>query len=325
MSGGGRRRSAAIDAVRVLGVAAVVAGHVWADAVPMVRALLYSWHVPVFFVLSGYLATQAPVTLLARRRAISLLLPYVTWLALITALFPGAVPLPDLLLGGAYLPRPYSAFWFVTALFVAVILAALLERFPIGWQWASAGVLLLVAYLVGPGLAQVPLAAAVGASCVVFVLAGRWLRRVRDRVDRPLLVGMIAVAGGLLLAVTGVVRPLELKGADFGTPVASVLVAVMISFGLILVAEAALRGLGARASGVVTRIALGGFMVVLTHAAVLYAIGYDGTDPARAFFLSLFLPWTVALIVLVTPAALPLTGARRQSLRSSTPNQHPGR
>jgi fucose 4-O-acetylase-like acetyltransferase len=314
MSGGARQRSAAIDAVRVLGVVAVVAGHVWGE-VPVVRALLFSWHVPVFFLLSGYLASSAPVGVLARRRATSLLLPYATWLVLITLLLPGVIPIPNLLLGGAYLPRPYSAFWFVTALFVAVVVAALLERMPLSRQWVIAGAVLLVAYLVGPALAQVPLDAGVGVVCVVFVVAGRTLRHLRDTIRRPVVVGSAAVLGGLLLAGFGVVRPLDLKYADFGTPVASVVVAIAISAGLVLVAEGVLRDLSAGANALITRVALGGFMVVLSHTAVLYAIGFDGTGRMLAFALSLGVPWIAALVVLVTPLALPLTGVRRQPLR----------
>jgi len=324
MSGGTQRRSGAIDAVRVLGVAVVVAGHVWGD-VPQFRALTYSWHVPVFFVLSGYLTTRSTMWKLTRRRAVSLLLPYASWLVLISLLIPGIAPVPNLVLGGAYLSRPYSAFWFVTALFVAVILAAVLDGLALRWQWAIAGALLVGAYLVGPELARVPLDAGVGVACVVFVIAGRTLRRVRPMIAGAGSVGAIALVGGLALAGLGLVRPLDLKVADFGTPVASVLVAVMISAGLILVAEVALDGASVPVSAVITRVSLGGFMVVLTHAAVLHWIGFDGSGRVAAFAAALLIPWIAALIVLVTPLALPLTGVRRQPVRlvARTPQRVP--
>lgn len=46
-------RSVGIDVVRVIAIVAIVAGHAWTR----VRSALvvHAWHVPVFFILSGYL------------------------------------------------------------------------------------------------------------------------------------------------------------------------------------------------------------------------------------------------------------------------------
>jgi acyltransferase len=46
-------RSVPFDAVRVLAMLAILAGHVWVNG--PARLFLYTWHVPIFFVLSGYL------------------------------------------------------------------------------------------------------------------------------------------------------------------------------------------------------------------------------------------------------------------------------
>ena len=76
-----RPRSAAIDSLRLLGIVAVVAGHVWSNE--LARDLLYTWHVPLFFVLSGYLwARDRSMALEVPNRWGTIGLPYTAWLSL---------------------------------------------------------------------------------------------------------------------------------------------------------------------------------------------------------------------------------------------------
>ena len=289
---------------------AVVAGHVW--FAPGVRLATYTWHVPIFFVLSGYLASRVRLGELVRRRALSLLLPYAAWLVLIGVLL-GAVRDPlRLLAGGAQLPHGFTAFWFVTAFFVAIVAAAAIERLALGWQWAIALALLGAGYLASDVIALVPLDAGVGLACVVFVVAGRTLRIAQPSLMRPATAGAVMFGVGVALIVTGVSAPLDLKRGDFGTPVVSVVTAILISCGGILVAQRALSRVGARASGIISRIALCGFMVVLAHAAVLYVLHAAGATSWESFAVALVLPWLVAMLVLRTPLALVLCGVPRQ-------------
>ena len=303
-------RVASLDIVRIVGVIAVVAGHVWGD-VPTVRALLYSWHVPIFFVLSGYLDTVRPLPEIARRRARSMLLPYVTWLAVITALFPGLLPWQNLLKGGIYLTRPYSAFWFVTALFVAVIVASVIRRFPLAAQWTVALLLVSFGWFWGSTLAFVWWSAAIGGLCLCFVVAGRSLRRLDTSSRIGAAIAALLLIAALSAAVAGLIRPLDLKYGDFGTPVASVAMAMVISASMIVLAEHLFRGLGPRPSAVVSRIAMGAFTVVLAHAAVLQSLA--GMERRIVPFLAaLAIPWLLALILLRTPISVPVTGGERQ-------------
>ena len=308
----GPRRDASIDFLRIVAIVAIVAGHVWNE--PFVRSALFSWHVPLFFVLTGYLTSAMPFGTLVRRRAQTLLVPYVVWLVIIAVTFFALVDPMRLLAGGAYIGRPFSAFWFVTALFVATLVAHPIGRLPLLWQWLIASVLLAGGYLAGDVIALVPLDAGVALACVIFIVAGRTLRAVRSRIPRPLWVGVGLLAVAAAVVASGISAPLDLKYGDFGVPVVSVVVAVMISFGMILVAGEALRGVGQRTSAIITQVALGGFMVVLTHTAVLQAIGFEGEGRVVAFTLSLLLPWAAAMIALRTPLARALTGAPRQGV-----------
>ncbi len=93
-------RSAAIDALRVFGIFAIIVGHVW-DNEP-VRLATYSWHVPLFFILSGYLATTArPLAIEVRARYLSLIVPYLSWLLLLSVPWILFLVLKNLLTPGA--------------------------------------------------------------------------------------------------------------------------------------------------------------------------------------------------------------------------------
>jgi AraC-like DNA-binding protein len=91
-----------------------------------------------------------------RRRALSLLLPYGAWLLVIAALLVGFADPLRLLAGGAHLPHGFTAFWFVTAFFVAIVAAASIERLALGWQWAIALALLGAGFLASDVIALVP-------------------------------------------------------------------------------------------------------------------------------------------------------------------------
>jgi acyltransferase len=124
----------------------------------------------------------------------------------------------NLLWGGNHLGRPFFAFWFVTALFVAAIVHRLMQNFPVWVPWAMALCGLGVVYWAGPALANVPLSAGVAWPSLIFVLAGVAFRKMRSRIDLGLKAGLALFAVGALLAGSGVAAPLDMKQADFGTP-----------------------------------------------------------------------------------------------------------
>jgi fucose 4-O-acetylase-like acetyltransferase len=307
-----RRRDASIDVLRIMAIVAVVVGHVW--FAPPVRLATYTWHVPIFFVLSGYLASTLRFGELVRRRGQSLLVPYLVWLLIVAAILVGFGDPLRLLVGGAHLPRAFTAFWFVTAFFAAIVAAAAIERLSLGWQWAIAAALLAAGYLTSDVIDRVPFDAGVGLACVVFVVAGRTLRVVHPRLKRPAMVGAAMLTGSVVLIASGASAPLDLKKGDFGTPVVSAVTAMLISCGLILVAERALAGLGGRASEIISQLALGGFMVVLTHSAVLFVMRETGAGHWASFVAALVVPWAVAMGLLRTPLSLALCGVPRRAV-----------
>lgn len=316
-------RSAGIDLIRVLGIVAVVAGHVWSD--DLVRAGIYSWHVPLFFFLTGYLWTPGrSLRSEVRRRARSLLRPYLVWLVLIAAIWlpwstaSGSSPTADLarlVVGGQHLVRPFSAFWFVTALFVCAVVLRAAERYPSPVVWAVAVAGVGAATIAPQVVLLAPLSAGTALGALVFVLAGRAAQSALPQIRRPLFVGSALITSGATALALGV-RSLDLKRADFGTPVLSIVVASALCTGAVLVAVALCARIGRRTSSVVTTLAASGIGVVLTHAVVIWAL--PDSPPAFVFLAATVLPWMVLVALSGTAVAPWMLGTPARPLRSAS-------
>jgi acyltransferase len=304
-------RDAGLDSVRVLGIIAVVAGHVWWDDA-VVRQVIYTWHVPVFFFLSGYLWKDRAADGSARTtrselksRMKTLAVPYLSWLALISVFYIPWLFVADRatvryiagpFIGGAYSAKPYSAFWFLTALFFAALLYRALHRFP-GWvPWAISAAGLALAHF-APGLVKaVPLSIGISCGALVFILLGRAARRLETRIRHrlPYAVSLIVVAAAMVfLGSDG----LDMKQADFGYPFVGVLVATALSWGLVMFAQVAAKTFTGRASRVISTLAVTGTGVILSHAIVLWATGSPSTGGWQYFVAALLIPWAVMLLV----------------------------
>lgn len=318
-------RSGAIDLVRVLALIGVVAGHVWEGG--LVERLVYPWHVPVFFILTGYLWTSGrSFRFEAQKRWATLLIPYLTWLALIWAAYAALLvvhedvsltKLTSPIYGGATAVRPFTAFWFVTVLFFACVLYRLIERLPMWVQWIIAVAGVAVTHITGDLLARTPLGIATAVPSLVFVLIGVMFKRWHCRIAaRPVITGASLLFSGAALVVSGISEPVNLKFADFGVPVIGVLTASAISLGIILIAEAVVPALPEVVSTGVTALAVGGMMVVLTHAAVLWALKTPGSGNVIHFLVALILPWVAALALSRTPMAPWLVGIARRNRHS---------
>jgi fucose 4-O-acetylase-like acetyltransferase len=319
------QRSAAVDAVRVLGITAVVAGHVWTES-ELIRALLYTWHVPIFFFLTGYLWTaRRPVAVEVRKRWRSLALPYLSWLVLVSVLFlpwqyfrGDGLTVAQLiapLLGGTYVGRPFSAFWFMGALFTAALIYRLLQALPLWIHWLIGIAGFTVGYVAPAALSAVPLGAGIAIPALIFIVAGNSLRVIRGRLNFGLVSGLALLALSGFAVATGATKALDLKQLDLGTPVLSFVVAVAISVGLVLIGEAVVPKLGSVFSTVSITLAGVGTMVILTHAVVLWVLRTPAQGTWSAFGVTLLLAWAAALFSARTPLAPLLIGAPRAEQR----------
>lgn len=313
-------RRADIDAVRVLGVLAVVAGHTW--AYEWSRLAFYPWHVPLFFVVSGYF--WSPLRRSVRQEAVvrarTVLIPYAVFLALLAPVYL-AVAIPHtleaeagtafrLLLGGRRLTSPFSAFWFVTALLVAAVLYRLLERVPFWWRGALFTALGLSGALLGHVYAALPWSAGIGAACLVFMWFGELVRRLESRLRHPVLLGfgLLSASAALTVALR---RPLDLKAGDFGLPGLGVATACAVCLGLILAARPLGSALPLRVRRWVNELALTGLGVVLGHAIVLWSMRSLLPEPLL-FAVAAGLCWGLSLAMHRTPLSPWLLGVPRK-------------
>lgn len=229
--GGGRLEW--IDVARGIGIIAVVVGHIWTRG-PL-RDAVYSFHMPLFFLLSGFLSRPQPPRRFAMRQLVSQMRPYAAYLVLLFAADQIIEPLKGnrpifnrwpqdllpLLLGGSWLRGPYTIFWFVPCLMVSRILFnALLVRWPdpLDRRWAVA---IVPAFLGGYLLGKLTQVSVLGLLTVPMGLALLWLGAIAQRVPWrrwmwwPLT--MLSLAG-----LSGLLPTLNMKAADYGLPMLSI-------------------------------------------------------------------------------------------------------
>jgi acyltransferase len=298
-------RRIGVDLARAIGLTAVVVGHlvVYGE----VRALTFSWHVPLFFLLAGYLWKPVRRSLLSElyRRSSRVLVPYVLWLPAgvlatwwvhrsVGHAFSADDLVQGLLRGGLALTGPAAPFWFLTAFALAIVVVAA--------TWRVSPLLSLGAGLAGtaavtlhPAWSAWPFSAAPALVGVLLVVTGRGLAVVLPRVERPVVTGLALAVPGLLLAGAGITAPLDLRTADLGTPVASLVVAVVICAGLVLVCEGVAHRVPGAMAPVVTVFAEIAVPVFLLHLAIadLLVAEIPGVD--RMYFAPLALAGAVAV------------------------------
>lgn len=299
-------RSPAVDAVRIVGVVAIVLGHTIEST--DVRALTYTWHVPIFFFLSGYLwKSGRSINSEFWRRAETLLVPYVAWLAVI------AVPLvayllarsqtedaahrtATVILGGQFLKSPFQAFWFVTALFFACLFYRVIE-----WKlravplWVIAASLLGLGVLAGDILKMAPESIGVAIPATGFLLFGRISNGVaKKRFAWP--AGLLAIVVVAVATLAGWNVPLDLKDGDFGRPVVSVACSVAVCFGLVALAERFLEHPPISVQRAILRVGPLGFGVVLAHGIPIFLLNGQ-LSGGSTFLASLVFGYAIAAAI----------------------------
>jgi fucose 4-O-acetylase-like acetyltransferase len=151
-------RLAWLDAARGVGMALVIVGHM--KLPPPLQCVIYAFHVPLFFIVTGYLySTSRPAAAVAGAKARGLLVPYYLFsalLILLLAAFPGAWA-SACLQGRSWQDKVWPTLagtmpvieptWFLPALFATSVAALPLRA--LGWRTGLAvlAVLLLLAQM----------------------------------------------------------------------------------------------------------------------------------------------------------------------------------
>ena len=295
-----------VDVARGIGIIAVVAGHIWTRG--PVRDALYSFHMPLFFLLSGLLSRPRPIGAFTRRQIVSQMRPYAAFL--IVLLFAdqiiepmkGNVPIyrdwpqdmGPILLGGTWLGGPFIIFWFVPCLMMArIAFNVAFNRFPdpLDRRWGLLiGPLALLAYGLGwlfdvspLGLLTVPMA-------ILLLWAGAAWPHVRWRNGLILPLGLLATAG-----LSGLFPTLNMKVADYGWPLLSIGAAVATSLLLFRLSARI-----ARFAWPLRQFGRASLVIMYLHGALIHYCG-PSLSKAWLFLLALVLPLLAWHLVRLTP------------------------
>lgn len=224
-----------VDSCKGIGILLVVLGHT-SDGTWMQR-FIYVFHMPLFFFFSGFVhVVQPDLATFARKKAIHLLVPYLSFLVLLSPLqllhearHEGSAYLwqsgvTDLLWGGNHLRGLLGVFWFVTCLFSTQQFAnLLLLRCSSRQAGAMATLCLVTSYLNSFLVAgfQLPLNLHVVLAAIPFFLAGYLWRRMAVQRWWINMAGAIGVIASLGLTYLRVPIEYDMKDTNYGVPILS--------------------------------------------------------------------------------------------------------
>lgn len=137
---------------------------------------------------------------------------------------------------------------------------------------------------------------------MIFIVAGQLLRQYRTTVTKPLATGIVLAVPAFLLGALGVLAPLNMKSAALGSPVASVYMALGISLGAILIAEALEQYLPNAVRKTILYVAQLSVPILLLHTLVtqlLSVLGYPATK--WTFLVAYLVPFGIAALLHRTP------------------------
>jgi hypothetical protein len=123
--------------------------------------------------------------------------------------------------------------------------------------------------------------------------------------------GSLLIVGSIWAILADWSSYFDLKNAKLGVPIVTVVVAVAICAGMVLLAETLVPMAGQRFATGVTMLARCGFLVVLTHALILIVLMQLGAAPWLVFAGSLVIPWLAGVLVLRTPLSPLMLGTPR--------------
>ena len=246
--GATKKRLLWVDAAKGIGILLVIAGHVWWRPGPVHR-VIYAFHMPLFFILSGYTATPQAMLPLIGRLMRTLLVPFIAFSLILIGLdlavegargarpiFPDiATGLKAIVLDTQTLRGPFTILWFIPCLLLARIgwnAMARLRPDPFDRMWLVAIPIIMAA---GHWMASRGMVLPLGLIAVPAALTCLWIGQMwKMRSPGPALALFLLMP---LAAMTFLhLPPVNLKPGDFGLPVLSLAgaAAVTILIGLVL-------------------------------------------------------------------------------------------
>lgn len=203
------------DIAKGIGILCMIAGHM---GNPAIDRIVFTFHVPLFFLISGYfLSEKESISTFVKKKIRTLIIPYLfTGLCLVLIKIPVNIVLgtPNLMLSdmtNTFLKVLYGsganenktlwgigaigAIWFLLALFWALFIVKCVSNIKLGW--AIVLIIAVVSYL-SSGIVWLPWDIQAGGVAAVFVYIGLQIKRFGinfKKVNYPILIiGIVALA-----------------------------------------------------------------------------------------------------------------------------------
>ena len=194
------KRLRSVDIARGIGILAIIVGHF---GIPAIVRVVFTFHIPVFYLITGYFMKEEPVLLFLRKKAKSLLIPYlitcltVVLLQEIVAAVQGAdvtriiwtwVKAGFYGAGSSYhLPETFiaiGAIWFLLATFWGSLLMQFVLRRNLVAQIVIVLVLFAFGYLTAHKLIWFPFGIQPGCCSVLYMYVGYLARKHENRIRK---------------------------------------------------------------------------------------------------------------------------------------------
>jgi len=274
-----------LDALKGVGILAVIAGHVWWRG-PL-RDALYLFHMPLFFMASGYTARFVPWRALLPRLARSMALPFLSFSSLLLAAdfaiegLRGVRPVfaswqagaGAILFATETLRGPFTILWFIPCLLLARLVwngLAAPRRAPTdGVVLAAMALIAALALLVDLRGPQSPFGhSPFGLLALPSALVMIWVGALWRRWGWP---GPWAGGAIILFAFVALLRfpPVNMKMGDLGWPILSLAGAAAVTLGLAML----MRALPAAMVSVAARLGRASLVIMYVHVAFIHYLG----------------------------------------------------
>ena len=227
-----------IDHAKSIGILLMVAGHVW-TLDPAIRQVIYSFHMPLFFVISGFLYRPLPLSEHLVRDWRRLIIPYllINLACMLIRLAGEAFGDPYYDLGGHLIAKLKAIVtgvslplygmepvcgpsWFILAIFLLHLLFCLCpregQRRHLFMGLASA-VAILTSYLLRTHGIDIPGPADAAIMAIPFFSFGAWMRELGwDRLKSGILISLGLGSALMVALLNGTNGPVDMNVLDFG-------------------------------------------------------------------------------------------------------------
>lgn len=223
-----KTRNNSIDIVRAIGIILMIIGHCALLPYRPYRHVIYSFHMPLFFIISGYLYKCKDIKISLRKDAFRLMLPYVyTCLAIICicllfSLFDNAYLskaihyLKASFLGSGskhhcmYLAKVpnIGAIWFLPALYICKNVYNSMQSLDLRKRFLASCLIFIVAALLGRYVIFIPFSVLSALTAIIFFAIGDVLKHVNGIKPIYWVIGIGCWAISLIYSRVTLVRPI---------------------------------------------------------------------------------------------------------------------